>query len=125
MKLAANEFLEDDVNKFAVLARAVPPVGILSMATGGDLRQSRRFVSVLAPHGHEYGDELRAIFLDGESVWGCVAVHRRRGRFEDGEAASAVGRCIGEGIRRAILATALAADGDPDPPGLILVRGDG
>jgi DNA-binding CsgD family transcriptional regulator len=127
MQLAANEFLEDDVNKFAVLARAVPPVGILSVTTGGNLRRSRRFVSVLAPYGHEHGDELRAVFLDGESVWGCVAVHRRRGRFEEAEAASvaAVGRYLGEGIRRAILATALAADGEPDPPGLILVRGDG
>jgi hypothetical protein len=47
MELAANEFLEDDVNKFADLARAVRPVGILSEATGGDLRQSARFVNVL------------------------------------------------------------------------------
>ena len=126
MALAANEFLEEDVNKFAVLARSSPPVGILSKATHGDLRRSPRFAKVLAPHGYADGDELRAVFLEGESVWGCVALHRRRGTFEDREAAvvAEVGGYIAEGIRRAILATALAADGEPDPPGLILLRGD-
>jgi DNA-binding CsgD family transcriptional regulator len=126
MELAANEFLEDDVNKFADLARAVRPVGILSEATGGDLRQSPRFVNVLKPHGYGDGDELRAAFLDGEAVWGCVALHRRRGRFDDREArlVSDVSRYIGEGIRRAILVTALTAENGHDSPGLILLRGD-
>jgi DNA-binding CsgD family transcriptional regulator len=126
LALAANEFLDDDVNKFADLARARRPVGILSQATGGDLRRSPRFVKVLAPHGHAEGDELRAVFLEGETVWGCVALHRRRGRFQDLEAGlvAAVAGYIGEGIRRAILATALAADAGTDPPGLILLRGD-
>jgi hypothetical protein len=68
------------------LARAVPPTGILSKATGGDLRQSRRFVKVLAPRGHQDGDELRAVFLDGGSAWGSLALHRRRGWFQHREA---------------------------------------
>jgi hypothetical protein len=74
MELAANEFLEDDVNKFAVLARSTRPVGILSQATDGDLQRSPRFARVLAPHGYEH------------AVWGCVALHRCRGTFEDREA---------------------------------------
>ncbi len=88
-------------------------MGILSQATRGDLGRSARFVKVLAPHGYAEGDELRAVFLDGESVWGCVALHRRRGRFQDHEAnlVADVGGYIGQGIRRAILATALAAAG--------------
>jgi DNA-binding CsgD family transcriptional regulator len=127
LELAANEFLDDDVNKFADLARAPRPVGILSQATGGDLDKSPRHVKVLAPHGYGDGDELRAAFLDGGSAWGCVALHRRRGRFSEREAGliAGVGGYLGQGIRRAILATALAADGDPEPPGLILLRGDG
>lgn len=126
MELAANEFLEDDVNKFADLARAVHPVGILSEATGGQLQQSPRFVNVLEPHGYGDGDELRAAFLDGESVWGCVAIHRRRGWFDhrDADIAAEVSRYIGEGIRRAILVSALTAENGPDSPGLILLRGD-
>jgi DNA-binding CsgD family transcriptional regulator len=127
LQLAANEFLEDDFNKFADLARAAHPVGILSEATGGDLRQSPRFLSVLEPHGYGGGDELRAVFLDGESVWGCVAIHRRRGWFHnrDADVIADVSRYIGEGIRRAILVSSLTAGNGPDSPGLILLRGDG
>jgi len=76
MALAANEFLEDDLNEFADLARAKPPVGTLYAATQGDLHRSPRFTKVLAPYGHEDGDELRAVFMDGDSAWGCVALHR-------------------------------------------------
>jgi DNA-binding CsgD family transcriptional regulator len=127
LELAANEFLDQDVNKFTDLARAAPPVGTLSQATGGDLWQSPRHAKVLAPHGYADGDELRAAFLDGGSAWGCVALHRRRGRFSDREASlvAEVGGLIGQGIRRAILQTALAADGAAEPPGLILLGGDG
>ncbi len=126
MELAANEFLEEDVNKFADLARAPRPVGTLSDATAGDLQQSPRFAKILEPHGYGAGDELRAAFLEGQSVWGCVALHRRRGRFDEGDAAlvADVSRYIGEGIRRAILVTALTTESGPDAPGLILLRGD-
>lgn len=126
MELAANEFLEDDVNKFADLARASNPVGILSEATKGQLQRSPRFVSVLEPHGYGQGDELRAAFLDGEFVWGCVAIHRHHGWFDtrDAEIIADVSRYIGEGIRRAIVVTALAASNGPDSPGLIILRGD-
>ena len=126
MELAANEFLQDDVNKFADLARAVPPVGILSEATAGHPEQSSRFVSVLNPHGYGEGDELRATFLDGASVWGCVAIHRRQGWFDDRDAnlVAVVSPYIGEGIRRAILVTALKTDTGADSPGLILLHSD-
>jgi len=126
MELAGNEFLVDDVNKFAHLSRARRPVGILSQATRGDLRRSARFVRVLEPHGYGDGDELRVVFRNGQAVWGCAALHRRRGCFEDREASliADVGGDVAEGIRRAILRTALAGDSEPDPPGLIVLRGD-
>src|SRR5438552_5014899 len=57
MALAANEFLEEGLNKFADLARAKPPVGTLYAVTQGDLHRSPRFTKVLAPYGHEDGDE--------------------------------------------------------------------
>ena len=126
MALAANEFLEDDLNKFADLARAKPPVGTLYAATQGDLHRSPRFTKVLAPYGHEDGDELRAVFMDGDSAWGCVALHRHQGRFHANEVAliADIGGYVGEGIRRAILTTALGGDDGTDPPGLILLRED-
>ena len=126
MALAANEFLEDDLNKFADLARAKPPVGTLYAATQGDLQRSPRFTKVLAPHGHENGDELRAVFIDGDSAWGCVALHRHQGRFDADDVAliADAGGYIAVGIRRAILTSALGADDGADPPGLILLRED-
>jgi DNA-binding CsgD family transcriptional regulator len=126
MELAANEFLEDDVNKFVDVARASSPAAILSQATNGVLTRSARFVRVLAPHGYHAGDELRATFLDGGLVWGCVIVHRRLGWFERREAklVADVGPYIAEGIRRAILTTAVGGDSELEAPGLILVGDD-
>jgi DNA-binding CsgD family transcriptional regulator len=126
MQLAANEFLMDDVNKFASLARAARPAGILSQVTGGDQRRSRRYVEFLAPNGFETGDEMRAVFKEGDDVWGAVALHRRVGQFLDSEAdgLAAVGGLLAHGIRRAILRTALAANHDPEPPGMLVLRAD-
>jgi DNA-binding CsgD family transcriptional regulator len=121
MELAANEFLEDDVLKFADVARASPPAAILSRATQGDLARSTRFVRVLAPHGYHDGDELRAAFVTGGLAWGCVVMHRRSGWFEEWEASlvADVGGYIAEGIRRAILTTAAGGDSELETPGLI------
>jgi DNA-binding CsgD family transcriptional regulator len=126
MELAANEFLEDDVNKFADLARRAQPVGILSQATDGDLERSPRYVRVLAPNGYRDGDELRAMFLDGDTSWGCVALHRHHGTFSGQEAhiVAAVGRYLATGIRRAILAADRRAEGSGQP-GLIILASDG
>jgi DNA-binding CsgD family transcriptional regulator len=123
MALAANEYLEEDANKFAVLARAPLPVAVLSAATHGQFTQSPRYMSVLAPYGYADGDELRAVFLHDESAWGCVALHRRYGLFDDRDVrvVAELAGLIAEGIRRAILTTALGGAGDTDPPGLIVL----
>ena len=126
LQLAANEFLEDDVNKFADLARAHPPVGVLSQATDGRLGDSRRHEALLAPYGFGDGDELRVVFRDGDVAWGAAALHRRTGRFatRDVAAVAEVGEILANGIRRAILAGALAADRGAEPPGLVLLAAD-
>jgi hypothetical protein len=54
----ANEFLENDVNKFVYLARAGQPVQGLYEATQGEPERSPRYREILAPLG--FGDELRA-----------------------------------------------------------------
>lgn len=125
MELVANEYLEEDVNKFELLAEAARPVGLMSTATGGSLDRSARYVAILEPLGYS-GDEMRAVFRDGDAVWGGVALHRRRGTFEEGHAdlVADLGGIVGAGIRRAILRTAVTADRGPEPPGLIVLRGD-
>lgn len=123
LMLAANEYLEEDTNKFADLARAEQPVGILSHATDGHPERSRRHVAFLAPYGFGEGDELRAIFRDGDAAWGAVAIHRRHGTFTKHEASviGEIGAIAANGIRRAILAGALATDRDAEPPGVVLL----
>jgi DNA-binding CsgD family transcriptional regulator len=81
---------------------------------------------VLAPHGYEGGDELRATFLDGDEAWGCVALHRRHGWFQEHEAdaIASVGAYVAEGIRRAILVSSLATSDTVGAPSLILLDAD-
>lgn len=127
MSVAANEFFEDDVNKFADLARAKVPVGLMSEATRGEPTLSKRYRDILVPHGFAQGDELRAVFFEADSVWGCVALHRRHGSFTAREAqvvADLGARYIGEGIHRAVLVTTLRTGGGSAVPGLILVGQD-
>jgi DNA-binding CsgD family transcriptional regulator len=127
MEIAANEFLEEDFNKFADLARATPPVGTLSHATRGDLSRSRRHRKVLGPHGYAGGDEMRAVFLDGATAWGCVALHRRQGVFtiEDVGVIADLAQPVGDAIHRALLLGALEVGHGNDLPGLILIAADG
>lgn len=56
-RLGRNEFLEDDVNKFAVLARSPRPSGVLTDATHHAPESSPRYREILRPNG--FRDELR------------------------------------------------------------------
>jgi hypothetical protein len=62
-----NEYAEEDVNKFAVLARDARHVGVLSQATGGRRDRSIRYQVVLVPNGFE--NELRVAFVQDGSCW--------------------------------------------------------
>lgn len=121
--LGRNEFLEEDVNKFAVLAHAPRPVGVLTDATGHRPELSPRYREILRPNG--FADELRFALLDGDTCWGWVALYRQpdSGPFGEGHAAFAasVSQVLAEGIRRAILLSAARVEETPDAPGLILL----
>jgi DNA-binding CsgD family transcriptional regulator len=69
-----NEFGRDDVNKFAVLARATDVVGSLDRATRGDRSSSARYREVMAPLG--LGDEVRVALVSANQCWGVVCLHR-------------------------------------------------
>jgi DNA-binding NarL/FixJ family response regulator len=70
----ANEFGQDDVNKFATLAAARDPVNSLAMATNGERATSSRYVEVMRPLG--LGDELRAALMSNGRCWGVICLHR-------------------------------------------------
>ena len=77
-RFVENEFLEDDVNKFRVLAASRgAPVNSLFRATEDRPLNSRRFREILTPLG--FGDELRAVFRIGGSVWGYACMHCEAG----------------------------------------------
>ena len=77
-RFVENEFLQDDVNKFRVLAASRgAPVNSLYRATQNRPETSLRFRDILTPLG--FGDELRAVFRAGETVWGYACMHCEAG----------------------------------------------
>jgi DNA-binding CsgD family transcriptional regulator len=125
--LARNEFLEDDVNKLAELARERHPSGILSEATGGHPERSPRFRDLLQPNG--FGAEMRASFVADGDAWGGMAMYRTVGAADftpaERKFAAGLSPLLAEGVRRSILITsAPAAEGD-DAPGLIILDSAG
>ncbi|MFR0359260.1 LuxR C-terminal-related transcriptional regulator [Streptomyces sediminimaris] len=75
---AHNEYLVDDVLKFAVLARSEVSAGTLSAATGGDPESSHRYRAVLPMIDARH--ELRASFVVDRRCWGAIALFRGGGR---------------------------------------------
>ena len=121
----ANEFLEDDVNKFVHLARAGRPVQGLYEATRGEPDRSPRYREILAPMG--FGDELRAALRVGSVTWGVLCLHRELASTGFTPAESALlGRIaphLAEGLRAALLHEAAAVAGS-DGPGLVVLADD-
>ena len=85
-RLGRNEFLEEDVNKFVVLARAPRPAGVLTDATGNHLDGSPRYRDILRPNG--FRDQLRVSLLDDDTCWGWVALCHSRSRPVSGDRAA-------------------------------------
>ena len=124
--VVANEYREDDVNKFGELAGRREPVGILSEATQGRLERSARYRTIYGPHG--WGSELRASFDLGGNTWGSVMLLRERGRpdFTPAEARllAEVAPHVAHGIRQTMLAAAVEPT-DELAPGVVLLAADG
>lgn len=96
-----NEYVWEDVAKFSALARATEPVGILSEATAGEPRRSRRYRLINGPMGLDH--ELRVAFVAGGGCWATASLHRRAGApdFTRGDAAflARVSAPVARGLR--------------------------
>jgi DNA-binding CsgD family transcriptional regulator len=117
-----NEFLADDVNKWAELARDPGGVRSLAQATGGDLEASPRYREVFAPLG--MADELRAVLRAGGACWGLMCLHRETGRLFTGWEARYLRMLaphLAEGMRAGLLAAAADDAATPDAPGLVVL----
>jgi DNA-binding CsgD family transcriptional regulator len=126
-RLAELEVLEPDFNKFAELARAASPAASLSEATGGRLERSRRHRELRGPHGLE--DELRAAFASDSGTWGGIVLMREAGTAHftaaDTRMLASLSPHLADGLRRAVLLSALTAPEEQEAdPGLLLLADD-
>jgi DNA-binding CsgD family transcriptional regulator len=121
--LAANEYLAEDVNKFADLAARPHPVGLLSQATDGQPERSLRWREMLRPNG--FDAELRVALVDGAGCWGSLILVRDRGRPDfDPETIAAVQRLAGTlaaGLRRTVVAQQASVEPPAHGPGLVVL----
>jgi DNA-binding CsgD family transcriptional regulator len=121
-----NELAQEDFNKITDLARSSRPATTLRLATKGDLGRSQRFREILEPQG--FGNELRAVFRSGKTVWGALVMHRemRNQDFTSDDIAffSTITPHIAEGLRAALLLDAVEMTPATDGPGLLLLAED-
>lgn len=121
-----NEFLDEDVNKFAWLVKRRTPVGDLSEATAGDLERSTRYREILVPLA--LGDELRAVFIEHGSCWGYLCLHRERSApaFTPAEAAflRRLTPHVALGLRKALLLGSITTLQRLEEPGVLLLTDD-
>jgi DNA-binding CsgD family transcriptional regulator len=121
-----NEFFQDDVNKFAWLARSTPPVSGLAQVTQHRLEDSLRYRDILAPL--DLGDELRAALITNDVCWGFLCLHRDRSSptFTHSEAAllRRLAPHLAEGLRKALLLGEGTGVTCSEEPGLLLLAND-
>jgi DNA-binding CsgD family transcriptional regulator len=125
--LAWNEYVAEDVNRFASLARGRRRVGTLHGATSGKPQRSLRYREMLAPRGLDA--ELRASFVSRSSCWGSLILVREAGRPDfaraERELLSRLSGRIAEGLRRALLISAARESASEAGPGLLILGPDG
>jgi DNA-binding CsgD family transcriptional regulator len=125
--LAWNEYVADDVNRFASLANGRRHVATLHGALAGKPERSLRHREMLAPRGLDA--ELRASFVSRSSCWGSLILVREAGRpdfaREERELLSRLSSRIAEGLRRALLMSAARESAGEAGPGLLILGCDG
>ena len=77
-EFAAAEYGPPDINSFTEIAGRRPPVGVLSLDTGGRPEQCRRHREFMRPR-FGFTDELRVVFVSRGASWGGLALYRGAG----------------------------------------------
>ena len=121
--IVASEYLVDDVNTFAGLARRRVPASTLSSATRGHPERSTRYQEVLTPSGIPF--ELRAAFVSRGRAWGAVHVARREDRADfteqDVAALARITTTVADGIRTSLRFDAARRGAASTGPGMIVL----
>ena len=118
-----SEYVVDDANTFAQLARRRVPVATLAQATRGHLERSARYRVLLEPSGIPH--ELRAAFVIRGRVWGALHVARRdvSGAFSqrDVDVLARIAGQIAHGIRGSLRFDAARRASGTEAPGLLVL----
>ncbi len=127
-RMAEIEIQGGDVNAFSAIDRSERQVATLSETTNGDLDRSLRHRELRRPAG--FGDELRAVIAGDGATWGGFTLLRGSDRDhftpDDAAVVASVSPSLADGLRRAMLLTALPGQevDDPGSAGLVLVAPD-
>jgi DNA-binding CsgD family transcriptional regulator len=120
------EFLVQDTNLFADLAREDVPAATLYERTDGRPARSARYREFAAPQG--YGDELRAVLRLGRSTWGVMALHRDKNAEPfshiERDLVAGLTRPLAGALRSRVIRNATLAEGLPGGPGMLLFGPD-
>lgn len=73
-RLFINEYMEEDIHKYAELIRAGEHTATLH-TSNLQLEQSPRYINILQPAG--FSDELRAVLVSGDACWGYLTLYRK------------------------------------------------
>ncbi len=121
--IVRSEYVVEDSNTFAQLARRRTPVGTLEQATRGDPSRSARYRDLLVPSGIPH--ELRAVFMIRGRAWGAVHIARsaESGPFAqaDLDALARVAAPIAHGIRGSLRFDAARRGTGAEAPGLVVL----
>jgi DNA-binding CsgD family transcriptional regulator len=123
----AEEYLGDDVNKMADVARSTRGVATLHEATGGDPSRSARFEREMVRYGVEQ-EMIAALRTPAGEVWGAVGLYREKSQplFDgaDVQFMRDIAPFLAEGARRALLMGEATSPDVPEAPGLLVLRED-
>lgn len=125
-EFAASEYGPKDINKFDDLAQRVPPVGVLSIDTKGQLDTCRRHRDFMHPR-FGFTDELRAVFTSRAASRGVLGLYRGPGdppfTAQEADEIASIATPVAEAIQRSLFrleptytATRSPATG-PEPAG--------
>lgn len=120
-EFAALEYGAPDLNRFAEIAQRKPPVGILSVDTGGQPESCRRYRDFLFPR-FGFTDELRVTFNSRAATWGALAIYRGVGdpcfTPDEGRELAAASSLVASAIQ----GTLFGHQGDRDSPAATAVQ---
>jgi DNA-binding CsgD family transcriptional regulator/GAF domain-containing protein len=119
----AAEYLEDDVNKLADVARSPRGVQTLHEVTGGDPSATPRWQANMELGADQ--ELIAALRTRGGEVWGALGLYREPDRpmFDRDEIAfvRSVSSLLAEGARRALLVGEATDPEESESPGLVVM----